>query len=100
MRKRTLDVRKESLVFREVGDKALNGSSDHGILAHQDDGVASEGRSDFVHLLRGDIVDTDNEDGFVFVEQALQLIEVDCFCAGLAPHDFFEDEVRMFKGKL
>lgn len=53
-----------------------------------------------MHLLGGDIVDADDEDGFVFVEQALQLVEVDSFCAGFAPHDFFEVEVRMFKGKF
>lgn len=96
---RTLDVGKQSFVFWEVGHETFDGSSDHGVLAHQDDGLTSEGGSDFVHLLRGDIVDADDENGLVFVEQALQLVEVDGFGTGLAPHDFFEDEVRMFKGK-
>lgn len=52
-----------------------------------------------MHLLRGHIVDAHYENGFVLVKQALQLVEVHRFCARLAPHDFFEDEVRMFKGK-
>jgi len=99
VRKRTLDVREQSLVFWEVGNETLDGSSDHGVFAHQDNGLASEGGSDFVHLLRRDIVDADDEDGFVLIEQALQLVEVYGFGTGLAPHDFFEDEVRMFKGK-
>jgi len=99
MRKRTLDVGEQSLVFREVGNETLEGSSHHGVLAHQDDGLASERGSDLVHLLRRDIVDADDEDRFVLVEQALQLLEVNGFGTGLAPHDFFEDEVRMFKGK-
>lgn len=99
MRKRTLDVGEQSLVFWEVGNETLEGSSHHGVLAHQDDGLASERGSDLVHLLRRDIVDADDEDRFVLVEQALQLLEVNGFGTGLAPHDFFEDEVRMFKGK-
>ena len=89
----------QSLVFWEIGNETLQGSSDHSVLAHQDDSLASERRSDLVHLLRGDIVDADDKDGLVLVEQSLQLVEVDSFGTGLAPHDFFEDEVRMFKGK-
>ena len=58
----TLDVRKESLIFREVCDEALDGTSDHSVLSHQDHRVASKRHSDFVHLLGGDIVDADKED--------------------------------------
>ena len=56
---RTFDVRKQTFVFRAVGEETLESSSDHGIFAHQDDGVASQVASDLVHLLRRDIVDAD-----------------------------------------
>ena len=93
-------MRKQSLVLWEIGDETLDSSSHHGVFAHQDDRLTSERGSDLVHLLRRDIVDRDDENGFVLVEQALQLVEVDGFCSGLAPHDFFKDEVRMFKGNV
>lgn len=96
LRKRTLNVGKKSFVLWEVGNETLQGSSDHGVLAHENDSVASEGLSDFVHLLRRYIVDADDEDGLVFVEQALQLVKVDCFSAGFTPHDF----LRMKLGYL
>ena len=60
----------------------------HGVLAHQDDTLTTQGVSDLVHLLRADIVDGDDENGLILFEQALQLVEV----AGLvlaAPHIFF-----------
>jgi hypothetical protein len=41
-----------------------------------------------VHLLRADIVDTDNEDGVVLIEKALELIEVSGLGSRLAPHVF------------
>lgn len=43
----------------------------HGVLAHQDDGLTTESRTDFVHLLGRDIVDGNNEDGLVLVEKVL-----------------------------
>ena len=97
---RTLDVGHQSLVLWRVCDETLERTSHHGVLAHQNDGIASEGRSNLVHLLRADIVDADDEDRLVLVEQALELVEIDGFGTGLAPHDFFEDEVRMFKGRV
>lgn len=48
----------------------------HGVLAHQDDTLATEGLSDLVHLLRADIVDRDDEDGLVLLEKALELVKV------------------------
>jgi hypothetical protein len=71
----------------------------HGVLAHQDDSLTTEGVSDLVHLLRGDIVDGDDEDGAVLFEQALELVEVAGFVSSLAPHIFLLDEGRMFQGK-
>ena len=55
----TFDVRKQTLVLGAVGDETLEGSSNHGVLAHQHHGFASQVRADFVHLLRRDIVDAD-----------------------------------------
>ena len=86
-------MREELLQLRGVGNEALDGAADHGVLAHQDNGLASQGGTDLVHLLRGDtihrlelfcrfyqryvLVNADNEDGLVLVEQALELVEVD-----------------------
>lgn len=96
----TFDMGKETLIFGEVGDETFNGSSNlrissssarrpyislgknryHSILAHQDDALhlpsTSQALPDLVHLLRADIVDGDDEDGFVLFEQALELVEV------------------------
>lgn len=86
-------MREKSLEFWRICDKTLERSSNHGVLSHQDDRGASKRRSDLVHLLRADIVDADDEDGLVLVEQALQLVEVNCFCAGLAPHVFLRSKL-------
>lgn len=51
-------------------------SSHHSVLAHQDNTLSAEGASDFMHLLGADIIDTDDEDRFVLLQQALELIEV------------------------
>ena len=56
--------------------------SHHGVLAHQDNAFTTEGVSNLVHLLGADIVDTDDEDGFVFFEEALELLEVAGLVAG------------------
>ncbi|XP_077659998.1 uncharacterized protein AFUA_1G05090 [Aspergillus fumigatus Af293] len=75
----------QTLVLRVVGDEALDGTANldfmddrtyHSVLTHQDNGLATESETDLVHLLRADIVDTDNEDGLVLIEKALELIEV------------------------
>ena len=58
----------------------------HGVLAHQDNTLATETQTNLVHLLRADIVDTDNEDRLVLVEQALELVEVSGLGRRLAPH--------------
>jgi hypothetical protein len=73
-------------------------STNHGVLAHQDDALAAEGLANLVHLLRRDIVDGDDEDGLVLLQQALQLVEVAGLVSRLAPHIFFWYEGRMFKG--
>ena len=70
----------------------------HGVLAHQDNALATERLSDLVHLLRRDIVDGDDEDGLVVLQQALQLVEVPGLVRCFAPHIFLFTEGRMFKG--
>lgn len=72
----TLDVGEEALVLGGLADEALESTADHGVLAHQNDRVATEALSDLVHLLRRDIVDGDNEDGLVSLEERLKLVEV------------------------
>ena len=58
---RTLDVGKETFVFWVIGEETLERTTNHGVLAHQDDSLTTEGASDLVHLLGGDIVDADLE---------------------------------------
>jgi hypothetical protein len=53
-----------------------NDLADHGVLAHQDDGVTTERDTDLLHLVRADIVDVDNEELGVALEQVLKLLEV------------------------
>jgi hypothetical protein len=50
--------------------------SHHRVLAHQDNTLTAEGVSDFVHLLRANIVDADDEDRLVLFEKALELLKV------------------------
>lgn len=74
----TFDVRQQTIIARfwRVRNETLDSPADHGILAHQDDRLAAERLTDFVHLLRADIVDGDNEDRLVAIEQGLELLEV------------------------
>jgi len=64
--------------------------TNHRVLAHQDNGFTTERTSNFVHLLRADIVDGDNEDTLVVLEQALELVEIGSLVCSLAPHIFLE----------
>lgn len=109
-------MRQETFVLRVLIDESLERTSDHGVLAHQNHCFASEGLADFVHLLRGDIVNadlrflsvrrnsrisksTDDEDGLVLVEQALQLVEVHSLGSSLAPHDFLRMKLGCLRAK-
>lgn len=74
-------------------------STYHGVLAHQDNTLATEGMANLVHLLGADIVDFDDESRLVVLQQALELIEVAGLVASLTPHIFLFYEGRMFKGK-
>jgi len=64
----TLDERLELLVLGVLGDEALKGTTDHGVLSHQNGRLATEGDTDLVHLLGRDIVNSNNEDGTVSVK--------------------------------
>lgn len=77
--KLTLDVWENTLDVRQaaIGHEAFDGATDHGVLAHQDDTLATERLTNLVHLLGGDIVDGDNEDGLVLLDEALELLKVD-----------------------
>ena len=67
------DVGEETLELGHgaVVDEGLNGAADHGVLAHQDDTLSTEGDADLVHLLGRDIVDGDDEDGLVSLKESL-----------------------------
>jgi hypothetical protein len=86
----TFNMRQESLILGELRDETFDSAANHGVLAHQDDRLPSKRMADFVHLLGADIVNRDDEDGFVLLKQALELLEVECFGPCFAPHDFFD----------
>lgn len=65
-----------------------NEGTHHGVLAHEDNTLASESLSDLVHLLGADIVNLNDEDGRVGLEQALELVEIVGLVLRLAPHIF------------
>ena len=72
--------------------------TNHCIFAHENDAFSSQTSPNLVHLLRADIVNGHNEDGFVLLEQALELVEIDRLVCCLAPHVFLMED-RMFKGQ-
>lgn len=71
----------------------------HSVLAHQDNAISTEGVADFVHLLRADIVNRDDEDGTVLLEQALELVEVAGLVSSLAPHIFLFVKAGFFRAR-
>ena len=55
---------------------ALDGTestADHGVLAHDDDTLATESDTDLVHLVGTDVVDIDDEDGGWWESHFLQI---------------------------
>lgn len=71
----------------------------HGVLAHQDNTLVPESQSDLVHLLRADIVNLNDEDGGIFLEQALELVEV-AGLVRLAPHIFLVMKAGCLRASL
>ena len=58
-----LDVREETLELRVLSEDGTESTADHGVLAHDDDTLATESDTDLVHLVGTDVVDIDDEDG-------------------------------------
>lgn len=58
-----LDVGEETLELGELRKDGTEGTADHGVLAHDDDTLATKGNTDLVHLVGTDVVDIDDEDG-------------------------------------
>ncbi len=56
------DVGEETLKLRVLGHDDSEGAADHRVLAHEDDTFASEGLTDHMELLRGNVVYVDEED--------------------------------------
>ena len=55
------DMREETLVLGVLGENVSECTSDHGVLSHQNDALATKSRTDLVHLIRTDVVDIDDE---------------------------------------
>jgi hypothetical protein len=58
-----LDVGEEPLVLGVLGENRAQSAPNHGVLAHQDDTLATEGLTNLMHLVGANIVDIDQEDG-------------------------------------
>ena len=67
---------REKSVYALMARAGRFSSPHHGVLAHQDDALATEGVSDFVHLLGADIVDADDKNRREFFKKTLELIEI------------------------
>jgi len=75
----------EANVFNDIGQQVgevrvgLHLTSDallhHGVLAHQDLGLAAQRDADLLHLVGADVVGADNEALGVLIDQALHLGE-------------------------
>lgn len=82
----TLDQRKEAVKLGDLRDESAEGTSNHGVLTHENDGTSTESLSDLVHLLGRDIVDTNKEDALVVLKKSTELGEVFDFLSGSASH--------------
>lgn len=49
--------------------------ADHGVLAHENDGMVAEGATDLLQLLRADVISAHDEALRVFVEELLGIQE-------------------------
>jgi len=80
-------VREQPLEVGVVVEVTPDGLAHHGVLAHEDDGLAAEGDADLLHLLRADIVGVDQEALGVLIEELNELGEVVRLPGGLVlPH--------------
>ena len=58
----TTDVGKESLKVGVVGEDETNGTTNEGVLSHEDLSLSTESLTDLMHLVGSDIVNVDDED--------------------------------------
>ena len=65
------DVRQEALKVGVLLQLAADGLLHHGVLAHENDGMATQADADLLHLRRADVVSADDEALGVLLEQAL-----------------------------
>lgn len=82
----SLDVGEELLELGEVGEDGSERTSDHGVLSHKNDTLATEGLTDLVDLLRRNVVDVTEEDGRVLLDQSTELCEVDLLFGSCSAH--------------
>lgn len=65
------DVRQELLQVRVLFQMTANGLLHHGVLAHENDGMAAQADTDLLHLRRADVIRTDDEALGVLIEVLL-----------------------------
>jgi hypothetical protein len=75
----TSDERKKTFVLGVLRHVGLEGTTNHGVLTHQDNSFATERLTDLMHLVGTDIVNIDNEDGLVLFKKSLELGEIGFF---------------------
>ena len=82
-----------------LAEEDVDDLADTGVLPHQDGGRPTEGLADLLHLLRADIVDTDDEDLGVGAEELFDLLEV-VLLLGAVPdgHGWIWGLLRLLRG--
>jgi hypothetical protein len=56
----SLDVGQQTFVIGEFVEKPTDRTTNHGVLAEENDGVSTESLTDLMHLIRSDIVNASN----------------------------------------
>merc|ERR1719242_930707 len=74
-----LDVRQQLLELWVLLDLSSDDLPHHGVLAHEDDSLASEGNPDLLHLLGSDIVSSNDEALGILFQELGEPCEVVCF---------------------
>ena len=92
-----LDVRKKLLKVGVLLQVSPDDLPHHGVLAHEDDGLASQGNPDLLHLFGSNIVGSDDEALGIFVQKLLELGEVVSFPGGFALPNHFDRLRNSFK---
>merc|ERR1719245_1552651 len=95
-----LDVRQQPLKVWVLLHVATDGLPHHGVLAHQDHGLPSQGNPDLLHLLGANIVGTHDEALGVLLEQVLELGEVVSFPGGSVLPNHLDSKLRNLRTLL